>query len=114
MGIWAASYHGRPPTTSSCVLAMDRNTRPTDTLSVDLPLFRSLLPTVIPVRMARSFSPRGRKKISEPEERDGGTKLRGRPCPLFYPNSSHIHTLCLQTIPILRTACRAIESFPSC
>jgi len=74
--IWVASYHGRLPTTSSCALAMDPNTLLMDTSSVDLPHFLLHLPTVMLPRMERSFSPHGPKKISEPEERDGGTKLQ--------------------------------------
>merc|ERR1719410_2906285 len=45
-----------------------------DTLFVDLHLFPSLLHTATPATMERFSSPHGRKMISEPEERDGGTK----------------------------------------
>merc|ERR1712194_482379 len=72
---WVVLFHGPPPTTSSCARVTDLNTPLMDMLSVDLPLFLSLLPTVTPARMERSCSLHGPKKISEPEERDGGTKL---------------------------------------
>jgi hypothetical protein len=47
-----------------------------DTSSVDPPLFPSLSLTAIPLKMERSYFLRGQKMISEPEARDGGTKLR--------------------------------------
>merc|ERR1712176_1025119 len=49
-----------------------------DTSSVDLPLFLSRLPTATPPMMERSYFLPGPKKISELEERDGGTKLQER------------------------------------
>merc|ERR1719162_2669451 len=46
-----------------------------DTSSADPLLFPWLLPTATPAKTEESSSPLGRKQISEPEERDGGTKL---------------------------------------
>merc|ERR1712194_752592 len=71
---WVASSHGPPPTTSSCALATVPNMPPTDTSFVDLLLFPLPLPVATAVKTAKSSSPPGRKRTSEPEERDGGTK----------------------------------------
>lgn len=48
---------------------------PMVTLFVDLLLFPLLLPTVMSLKMERSFSRPGPRLISVPAERDGGTKL---------------------------------------
>lgn len=71
---WDVSSRGLLLTTSSCAHAMDLNTPPMATLSVDLPLFHLPLPTVMLPKMARSCSPPGLKMTSVPDLRDGGTK----------------------------------------
>merc|ERR1719282_1923029 len=61
-----------------------------DTSFVDQHLFPWLLRTATLLMMERSSSPHGPKKISEPEERDGGTK------PLMYQLENVLaqHTVC--------------------
>jgi hypothetical protein len=67
-------YHGLLPITSLCAHVTDHNTHLMDTSYVDQHLFHLHLPIVIQVKMVKSFSQHGLKKISVPVERDGGIK----------------------------------------
>lgn len=71
---WDVSYLGRPPKTSSCARATDRNMLLTVPLFVDLHHYHLLLPIVTLLRMVRSPSLLGLRTISVLDQRHGGTR----------------------------------------
>ena len=68
-------YLGQLLITNSCAHVTDHNMHQMVMSYADQHLFHLLLHTVTYKTMERFTSPNGLKKISVPEERDGGTKF---------------------------------------